>query len=58
MTNFRSDEDDPVEFNDDEDLTVLPDDLDDVDLDVGLDDERPIDEADYEPDDDDFPDDE
>lgn len=56
MTNFRPD-DDPVEFNDDEDLAVLPDDLDDEDLEIGLDDERPIDEVEYEPDDDILPDD-
>jgi hypothetical protein len=57
MTDFRSD-DDPVEFHDDEDLAVLPDDIDDDDLEVGLDDERPIDDVAYESDDDIFPEDE
>ena len=49
MTNPIPD-DYPVEYNEDEELAILPDDLDDDDLGVAFDDDRPIDEADYEPD--------
>ena len=56
MTNLLPD-DDPMEYNDDEELPVLRDDLDDTDLDIVLDDERLVDEAGYEPDDDVIPDD-
>ena len=56
MTNLLPD-DDPMEYNDDEELPVLRDDLDDTDLDIVLDDERLVDEAEYEPDDDVIPDD-
>ncbi|WP_411720917.1 hypothetical protein [Mycetocola sp.] len=49
MTNLRPD-DDPVEYDEDEDLAVLPD--EDEDLDVLPDDERPIDDIDFESDDD------
>lgn len=56
MTNLRP-EDDPVEYDEDEELAVLSDDLEDADLDIVLDDERLIDEAEYEPDDDILPDD-
>lgn len=56
MTNLRP-EDDPVEYDEDEELAVLSDDLEDADLDIVLDGERLIDEAEYEPDDDILPDD-
>jgi hypothetical protein len=49
MTNLIPDED-PVEYDVDEDLAVLPD--EDDDLDVLPDDERPIDDVDFEDDDD------
>jgi hypothetical protein len=49
MTNLIPD-DDPVEYDEDEDLAVLPD--EDDDLDVLPDDERPIDDIDFESDDD------
>ncbi|MET4637023.1 hypothetical protein [Mycetocola sp. 2940] len=54
MTNLIPD-DDPVEFNDDEDLAVLPD--EDDDFDALPDDERPIDDIDFETDDDLLPED-
>ncbi|MET0933975.1 MAG: hypothetical protein ABWX56_09690 [Mycetocola sp.] len=54
MTNLIPD-DDPVEYNEDEDLAVLSD--EDDDLDVLPDDERPIDDFDFESDDDLLPED-
>ncbi|HEV7848240.1 MAG TPA: hypothetical protein VGO88_02800 [Mycetocola sp.] len=48
MTNLIPD-DDPVEYDEDEELAVLPD--EDQDLDVLPDDERPIDDIDFESDD-------
>lgn len=51
MTNPIPD-DDPVEYNEDEELAILPDDLDDDDLGIAFDDDRPIDDGDYESDDD------
>lgn len=58
MTNLIPDED-PVEYNEDEDLAVLPDEDEDLDFDVAAlpDEERPIDELDFESDDDLDPDD-
>ena len=55
MTNLIPD-DDPVEYDADEELAILPDDLDDDGADIAFDDDRPIDEAEYEPDDDVVPD--
>jgi hypothetical protein len=49
MTNLIPD-DDPVEYDEDEELAVLPD--EDQDLGVLPDDERPIDDIDFESDDD------
>jgi hypothetical protein len=54
MTNLIPDED-PVEYDEDENLAVLPDEEDD--LDVLPDDERPIDDIDFESDDDIVPED-
>lgn len=56
MTNPIPD-DYPVEYNEDEELAILPDDLDDDDLGIAFDDDRPVDEVEYEPDDDVLPDD-
>ena len=54
MSNLIPDED-PVEYDDDEELAVLPD--DDDDLLTLPDDERPVDDIDFESDDDIPPDD-
>ncbi|MET1053573.1 MAG: hypothetical protein ABWX65_13135 [Mycetocola sp.] len=52
-------DDEPDDYGvDDDELEVLPDDLIDDDLDIGLDDERPLDEVDIEPEGDLIPEDE